>query len=203
MNPSYTGSLQENPLASTIQPYYMKGDVFQRDQRYYDQAISTRRNRTPNKSVGPIGSGSNIGGFGGNSMNQPTNLNTSSGGPIYQSTGGQGSGQIGGYNSQINVTPPPASQDLEELRRLREQNLSLAAELQKLTYGGQFGTGDAVIKMGHYTASKAENATIRDQQAKIRSLQDTVRLNNEKLIKYQKASNQLQIRMKNIQSIDK
>jgi hypothetical protein len=35
-----------------------------------------------------------------------------------------------------------------------------------------------VIKLGHYTASKAENATIRDQEIKIKNLQETVRLNN-------------------------
>lgn len=42
-------SYQENAISSSIDPYYVKGDVFQRDQRYYDQVYSTRRNRTPNK----------------------------------------------------------------------------------------------------------------------------------------------------------
>jgi hypothetical protein len=39
-----------DPRATVIDPYYVRGDVFQRDSRYYDQLIGTRRNRTPNKS---------------------------------------------------------------------------------------------------------------------------------------------------------
>ena len=36
----------------SIDPYYKEGDVFQRDDRYYEQAIiSTRKSRTPNKSM--------------------------------------------------------------------------------------------------------------------------------------------------------
>jgi hypothetical protein len=47
-----TSSLySDHPRSTVIDPYYVKGDVFQRDSRYYDQLIGTRRNRTPNKSV--------------------------------------------------------------------------------------------------------------------------------------------------------
>jgi hypothetical protein len=41
----------DHPRSTVIDPYYIKGDVFQRDSRYYDQTIGTRRNRTPNKTV--------------------------------------------------------------------------------------------------------------------------------------------------------
>lgn len=111
MNPN-ASNIQDN-YRSTIEPYYMKGDVFQRDQRYYDQTISTRR-RTPNKSMGP--SQINNSAVYGNTMNQGTGLNASTGGPMYQTSGPTGPT---GY-SQVNVLPPPASQDPEELKRLRE-----------------------------------------------------------------------------------
>lgn len=45
MNPSAT---YYEGQRSTVDPFYIKGDVFQRDQRYYDQQIG-RRTRTPNK----------------------------------------------------------------------------------------------------------------------------------------------------------
>lgn len=44
-----TQSVQEH--RSIIEPYYVKGDVFQRDQRYYDQ-LPERRNRSPYRSQG-------------------------------------------------------------------------------------------------------------------------------------------------------
>lgn len=34
---------------STVDPYYMKGDVFQRDQKYYDQLLQ-KRSRSPHRS---------------------------------------------------------------------------------------------------------------------------------------------------------
>jgi hypothetical protein len=39
----------------------------------------------------------------------------------------------------------------------------LLNQLQQLSYGGDFGTGDVVIKKNHYIASKNENETIRKQ----------------------------------------
>lgn len=144
MNP-YSSNFQDTYRASSIEPYYMKGDVFQRDQRYYDQTISTRRNRTPNKTVG--------GGSVGYLPSNPNILNPNTVGPGFSSSGSGVVGQSG-----------LSAQDQQELQRLREENQSLTNELQKLTHGsGDFGTSDAVIKMGHYTASKAENTTIRDQ----------------------------------------
>lgn len=79
----------------------------------------------------------------------------------------------------------------------------MTTELQQLTNGGDFGTGETVLKKNYYTASKAENATILEQEAKIKELQNTVRLNNEKLIRFQSAAKELEIRMNNIQAIDK
>ena len=43
-------SAYDNQLKSTIEPYYVKGDVFQRDQRYYDQLLDRRTLRSPNRS---------------------------------------------------------------------------------------------------------------------------------------------------------
>ena len=44
-------SMYEN--RNQIDPYYMKGDVFQRDQRYYDQLLERRdRRRSPIRSGG-------------------------------------------------------------------------------------------------------------------------------------------------------
>lgn len=77
----------------------MKGDVFQRDQRYYDQTISTRRNRTPNKNVG-----GNVG-FG-NTSGSVYNPNLV--GPGYS-----GSGSAVGGQALTSV------QDQQELQRLR------------------------------------------------------------------------------------
>lgn len=70
----------------------MKGDVFQRDQRYYDQTISTRRNRTPNKNIGTgsnVGYGTNTGGL----------QNPNTGGTIYTGSGSGAIGQSGSYQS--------------------------------------------------------------------------------------------------------
>ena len=36
-------------MKSTIEPYYVRGDVFQRDRRYYDQLLENRRVRSSNK----------------------------------------------------------------------------------------------------------------------------------------------------------
>lgn len=47
MNPSATYYEGQN---RDIDPYYVKGDVFQRDPRYYEQVISSRRNRAPNSN---------------------------------------------------------------------------------------------------------------------------------------------------------
>ncbi len=149
MNPS--GSYYDGTMRSTIDPYYVKGDVFQRDSRYYDQTIQTRRNRTPNKSLIP-GDPSNM----NNTMPNPSiNPNL-----IGSQTGGLSQGVAPITSTVINtlVTPskPPVivQNDPEELRRLREENLQLASELQQLSYGGEFGTGDVVIKKNYYTASK-------------------------------------------------
>lgn len=64
-----------NELTQTINPYYVNGNVFERDPRYYDQLIDTRRNRTPNKLIvsdqrGTVNGNSNVGG-GYNSVPQP------------------------------------------------------------------------------------------------------------------------------------
>ena len=40
-----------------------------------------------------------------------------------------------------------------------------------MSYGGDFGTGDEVIKKQHYTGSHEENETIRNQEINIRRLQ--------------------------------
>ena len=80
MNP-YASNYQDSYRASSIEPYYMKGDVFQRDQRYYDQTISTRRNRTPNKTP-TLGTG-NVG-YGTTSGNV---LNTNTVGPGFSNSG--------------------------------------------------------------------------------------------------------------------
>ena len=53
---SYGTYSQHEGQKSTIEPYYKPGDVFQRDERYYEQAFSWKRNRTPNKSM----QGSNV-----------------------------------------------------------------------------------------------------------------------------------------------
>lgn len=44
-----TANVYQEGLRSTIEPYYMRGDVFQRDQRYYDQTLESRRLRSGNK----------------------------------------------------------------------------------------------------------------------------------------------------------
>lgn len=81
---------------NTVDPFYVKGDVFQRDQRYYDQQIG-RRNRSPIK------------GNPNDGINNSNNFNNTS-----------GPGQMPSYipnhsQSQISqpqqYNPPPISQD--------------------------------------------------------------------------------------------
>ena len=41
-----------NNQQEKFSPYYQQGNVFQRDERYYEQPItSTRKSRTPNKHM--------------------------------------------------------------------------------------------------------------------------------------------------------
>lgn len=83
MNPS-SSIYSENQRSTVIDPYYVKGDVFQRDSRYYDQVISSRRNRTPNKSGFPLDASqlsNNI------RSNTGVNPNTVLSGPITTSSG--------------------------------------------------------------------------------------------------------------------
>ena len=101
------GSQSMHDNRSTIDPYYIKGDVFQRDQRYYDQLLE-RRSRSPYRSR--VDGGSNV---------RQTVAST------------------------------------EELRRLREENTALMNDLQKLSYGGEFGTGDEVVKKNYYNTSSS------------------------------------------------
>ncbi len=116
----------------------MKGDVFQRDQRYYDQMIgTTRRNRSPNRSGYPIDN-NNL----NNSMraNQvlPNTLSlpiTTNSGTIITPPPPMNPTNMQTNPNQIIVTPPqppsppiqntmqppmPPIVDLDELRRLRE-----------------------------------------------------------------------------------
>lgn len=44
---------------------------------------------------------------------------------------------------------------------------------------------------------------IREQEASIHRLQEMIKMNNQKLIGYQKAASELELRMNNIQSIDR
>ena len=43
--------------------------------------------------------------------------------------------------------------------------------MQKLTYGGEFGTGEVVTKKHHYTNTQVENQVIQEQETTIRRLQ--------------------------------
>lgn len=131
MNPNSSSYYPANEISSTIEPYYVKGDVFQRDQRYYDQIISgTRRNRSPNRSGLPIDSNtlnSNI------RANQGVNPNTTLSGPIITNSGSYipPPATLGPQSPSINqiiVNPPPQQLppqqiapiiDQDELRRLR------------------------------------------------------------------------------------
>ena len=42
--------------------------------------------------------------------------------------------------------------------------------MQKLNYGGEFGTGDEVVKKHYYNASSSENMRIREQEREILNL---------------------------------
>jgi DNA repair exonuclease SbcCD ATPase subunit len=59
------------------------------------------------------------------------------------------------------------------------------------------------MKKHHYMSKRSENTQIQEQEQRIKGMQEEIRRNNEKLLKYQKASNELEIRMNNIQAIDK
>lgn len=127
-------SYQENAISSAIDPYYMKGDVFQRDQRYYDQVYSTRRSRTPNKGdtsiIGrPIQPSQPL------QPSQPS-YPVPTGSTYNQPTGSQVLPNSGVYNNTNTADSTVNQQDPEQLRRLREENLALSNELQQLTYGG-------------------------------------------------------------------
>lgn len=100
MNPN-ASIYSENPRSTIIDPFYVKGDVFQRDSRYYDQLIGSRRSRTPGKS--------------GISTFPPTN-------PILPNPISPGV-----VNPSI-VNPPPSinvTSDQDELRRLQEEHQAL------------------------------------------------------------------------------
>lgn len=133
MNNSYNSN-PENPISSSIDPYYVQGDVFQRDQRYYDQVYSTRRNRTPNKGVDSL-----IGRAGqtiqpGQTIqqqqyqsiqpvqpNQGANLILPSG-PNYLNTSNAGQSQMSTSNVNNNIGSAVntiVNQDQEQLRRIR------------------------------------------------------------------------------------
>lgn len=152
MNQSSSMLSSDHLRSTVIDPYYVKGNVFQRDSRYYDQTISSRRNRTPNKGF-PL-DGSAI-------SNNIRNVSAE----IYPNSIG-----LTGPNTQQNLNTGTfqqttvSVQDQEELRKLQEEHQTLLNQLQQLSYGGgDFGTGDVVIKKNHYIASKEENATIREQ----------------------------------------
>lgn len=114
-------SYQDNAITSSIDPYYVKGDVFQRDQRYYDQVYSTRRNRTPNKGDASMISrpGQTI------QPLQPTQQYPPPTSTIYPPTASQTIPNNSGYNSNTAVSNVN-QQDPDQLRRVREENLALS-----------------------------------------------------------------------------
>jgi cytoskeletal protein RodZ len=110
MNPSYS-VYSENQRSTVIDPYYVKGDVFQRDSRYYDQVINSRRNRTPNKSGFPLDASQISNNIRSNTGVNPTTvlsgpIITNSGSVIQPTNSNVYTNQPADSVNQITVSPP-------------------------------------------------------------------------------------------------
>lgn len=72
-----------------------------------------------------------------------------------------------------------------------------------LNGGGDFGTSSNVVVLQHYARSQQEAAVLREQEEKIRLLEEQLKANDPRISTFKKAAEELQVRVNNIQSVDK
>jgi DNA repair ATPase RecN len=66
-----------------------------------------------------------------------------------------------------------------------------------------FGNSSNVVVLQHYSRSQQETAVLREQEEKIRLLEETIRTNDAKINSFKKGADELQLRINNIQAVDR
>lgn len=113
-------------------------------------------------------------------------------------------GQSINYAASSYHSPPIQQQNTQAFLEAFEENKRLKREMDELLNGSSdFGNSSNVALLQHYSHNQQESAIINEQEEKIRKLEEVLRNNEARINLFKKGAEELQVRMNNIQSLDR
>lgn len=113
-------------------------------------------------------------------------------------------GQSINYAASSYHSPPIQQQNTQAFLEAFEENKRLKREMDELLNGSSdFGNSSNVALLQHYSHNQQEAAIINEQEEKIRKLEEVLRNNEARINLFKKGAEELQVRMNNIQSLDR
>lgn len=113
-------------------------------------------------------------------------------------------GQYANYAASSYHSPPIQQQNTQAFLDAFEENKRLKREMDELLNGSSdFGNSSNVVVLQHYSQNQQEAAVLSEQDEKIRKLEEVLRANEGKINLFKKGAEELQVRMNNIQSLDR
>jgi hypothetical protein len=183
---------QSGVYRQTIDPYYKQGTVFERDEAYYTQMLTGTR-RIANNLQGTLRQSSlqksqshSQSRLSPNPIQRPNNPpnNLPNNSLLPPSNAVLISSSSAHANASILL-----QQNSQAFNETLEENRALRRELDlRLNGSSDFGNSSNVVTLHHYSHSQQEASLLREQEEKMRQLEEVIRGNDGKIATYRKAA---------------
>lgn len=92
----------------------------------------------------------------------------------------------------------------EEYEAAVQENARLQKEMDQIINGNnEFGNTSNVVILNHYARTEQQASRLHQQEVRIAELEEYIAKNEPKINAYKKGVEELQVRMNNIQTVDK